>query len=340
MGISGLNNFIFSNVQGAVKTYPYAKYGGKVFVFDTNILLYKYCYMYPNDMPSFVLCFMYKIITLLSNGIMPVFVFDGKPPIEKDRVIKRRYINKKQIREKLNRLNEVKNKTFRVKEQISKLEKQSFTVTRFHKQAVQRLFDHLGVPWFNAEGEAEEMCAILQKNGIVDYTVSEDTDTFVFGCDKVIRMLKNSSSYVKEISLPMILRSTGMSYEKFVDMCILAGCDYTDSINGVNIKTCYSMMSKFGTIEACIEEIRKKYIIPKSFDYERVRDIYIKDSKAKENTVYDLQSIKSDIRLKEFDELEFKNTMIKNFMIPSIEVEQFIFKIRWSRKLFFKKKNL
>ena len=45
----------------------------------------------------------------------------------------------------------------------------------------------LGIPYINSDGEAEALANQLCRIGYVDYVLSEDMDTMVYGCPKLIR---------------------------------------------------------------------------------------------------------------------------------------------------------
>ena len=71
-----------------------------------------------------------------------------------------------------------------------------------------------------------------------------------------------------------------MTQEEFVDLCILCGCDYTNTIGGMGPKTAYNLMKECGSIEKVIEKVeamnqdenkKKKYIIPENFLYAQSR---------------------------------------------------------------------
>ena len=50
--------------------------------------------------------------------------------------------------------------------------------------------------FFQAPGEAEAELAQLNQNGIVDAVLSDDSDTFVFGANTVIRKYAGHATYV------------------------------------------------------------------------------------------------------------------------------------------------
>jgi len=82
-----------------------------------------------------------------------------------------------------------------------------------------------------------------------------------------------------------MLQGLELSYAEFVDLCILCGCDYTETIDGVGPVTAYKLIKEHKTIENVIEHLKKenesekrkkKYIIPEPFLYEDSRDLFIK----------------------------------------------------------------
>lgn len=49
------------------------------------------------------------------------------------------------------------------------------------------MLDCLGIPWVQAAGEAEAMCAYLNANGYVDGCLTDDGDAFLYGAQTVYR---------------------------------------------------------------------------------------------------------------------------------------------------------
>lgn len=49
------------------------------------------------------------------------------------------------------------------------------------------MLECLGVPWVQAAGEAEAMCAYLNANGYVDGCITNDGDVFLYGAQTVYR---------------------------------------------------------------------------------------------------------------------------------------------------------
>ncbi len=67
-----------------------------------------------------------------------------------------------------------------------------------------------------------------------------------------------------------------------MDLCILCGCDYTGSIEGIGPIKAFKYMKEMGTIEKIIEKIesdnlkrKKKYLVPSDFNYSAARSFFL-----------------------------------------------------------------
>ena len=91
MGIHQLNYFIRSKCDAAIKVIGFSQLSGKKIVVDTSIYMYKYA------KEGNLIEGMFRLIsTLLYYKISPVFIFDGKPPPEKENLLADRRRKKKE----------------------------------------------------------------------------------------------------------------------------------------------------------------------------------------------------------------------------------------------------
>ena len=61
------------------------------------------------------------------------------------------------------------------------------------------------------------------------------------------------------MSLAPLLEQLDVTMRRFVDFCILCGCDYTGHISGVGPKTAFKLLSLHGSVEgvaAAVDETR------------------------------------------------------------------------------------
>ena len=90
----------------------------------------------------------------------------------------------------------------------------------------------------------------MAKEGKAYATVSEDMDSLTFGSPILIRGMSNnkSSKGANElvlIELSKVLSSMKLSQKQFVDLCILCGCDFTNSIIGIGPIKAYKFIQDY-----------------------------------------------------------------------------------------------
>lgn len=95
--------------------------------------------------------------------------------------------------------------------------------------------------------EADGQLAYLNKIGIADYVVTEDSDLILFGSKRILFKLDLMGSCVMinadKLHLAMGCPSDKFTMEKFRYMCIISGCDYVESLPGIGlIKACKFML--------------------------------------------------------------------------------------------------
>ena len=79
MGIKNLNALFKMHVKDGIRVVNLKEYRGKIMAIDLSIFLYRFLYSYGNLVDSLTK----QIFRCLTNGIIPLYVFDGQPPKEK-----------------------------------------------------------------------------------------------------------------------------------------------------------------------------------------------------------------------------------------------------------------
>lgn len=222
---------------------------------------------------SHIVGLLYRTIRLMMNGIKPFYVFDGKPPnLKSGELTKRREAREKADKELLQAQKEDD------QEAIEKLSKRTLRVTKVHMAECQRLLTLMGVPWMEAPSEAEAQCAELARGGKVYGAGSEDTDTLTFASPILLRNLTASAARkldIMEMDLERVLAGLGLTHDQFIDVCILCGCDYCDSIRGIGPVRALKLIKEHGSIEGVLENInREKYIVPENWNYVIARQLF------------------------------------------------------------------
>ncbi|KAH9319867.1 hypothetical protein KI387_021636, partial [Taxus chinensis] len=214
-----------------------------------------------------------RTIRLLEAGIKPAYVFDGKPPDLKKEELAKRLSRREDATEDLAEAIETG-----VKDDIERYSKRTVKVTKQHNEDCKKLLRLMGVPVIEAPSEAEAECASLCKSGKVYAVASEDMDSLTFGASKFLRHLMEPSSKkipVMEFEISKVLEELNLTMDQFIDMCILCGCDYCDTIRGIGAQTALKLVRQHGSLEKIMENLNKeRYQIPDSWPYERARSLF------------------------------------------------------------------
>jgi len=138
-----------------------------------------------------------------------------------------------------------------------------------------------------APSEAEAQCAELCRGGLVYGAGSEDMDTLTFGSPILLRHLTFSEARklpIDIIKLDDVLKGLGMDMNKFIDFCILCGCDYLEPLKKMGGKTALKQLNDRGCLEEVLEHLRTKKNKegeianppPEEWPYEEARQLFRK----------------------------------------------------------------
>ena len=85
MGIKNLNSFLEKHAKMAINEHNLSRYKNKKIAIDTSIFLYKFMYS-----GKFLESFINQVYHFRRFDIIPIYVFDGAPPKEKQEVLDNR----------------------------------------------------------------------------------------------------------------------------------------------------------------------------------------------------------------------------------------------------------
>jgi len=272
MGIRGLNSIIKKYSPDSIREISIKDIKNSTVAIDCSILLYKF--KYASKVPnSHLIGLANRIKFYLMNNILPVFIFDGSPPDAKRNTIAKRHAAKEKLYVRLEQLRDEEptdeEHSIRINEEIEKITSQLIVIKKVHIDECKELLTKCGIPFFTAPDDAEKYCAFLQQNGLVDYTITDDTDAITFGCEKILKTSINKS--IVFIDTKKILSDFEMSQEMFIDFCIMSGCDYTDTIHQVGPVTSFNLIKKHTCIENVLEKLDKPV---DNFNYTEARKIF------------------------------------------------------------------
>ncbi|KAG7451252.1 PIN domain-like protein [Guyanagaster necrorhizus] len=105
-----------------------------------------------------------------------------------------------------------------------------------------RLF---GIPYITAPMEAEAQCAELVSLGLVDGIITDDSDVFLFGGQRVFKNMFNQSKTVECFLTSDLTRELGLDRGTLVRLAYLLGSDYVDGLPGVGPVIAMELLKEF-----------------------------------------------------------------------------------------------
>ncbi len=280
MGIKKMLKFLNTNYPNIIKKPNNEDLGGQMIAIDISILLYQVVIairnsgadMFTNqgEISSHILGLFNKTINLLKMNIIPIYVFDGKPPSFKWQTINNRKEIKQKASEKLN------------DEEMNEEEKIKYFKRTVHINKVQideciELLEIMGIPYVIAPEEADSQCAELVKCGLADGVLTEDMDIMTFGAKKIYRNITSYKKDTVEILMDDVLKTLNLNYEQFVELCLLFGCDYCDKLNDMKPELIYEYYSKNKNLMNTINHIKNDgYKVDDFNDYQIYKDYFMK----------------------------------------------------------------
>jgi flap endonuclease-1 len=324
MGIKDFYNMVKERAPEQLVEHSLSEFDGYRLAVDASAFLH--AYVHAAGPIEWMTMFVQLVVTLKRHGIRLVFVFDGPhPPAEKAVERERRRGQLERSKARLAALKEIRvrldekpdNVAFSrkdiaetrdllglkperdglswtskdavltyVDEIIESLERQTLAITPEYGEKAQKLLTALGMPWFQADGEAEAICATLAVHKKVDAVVSEDTDVMAYGTPMMLSKFRVADGKVCVMQIEPMLSSLDMNMKSFRDLCILLGCDYNSRIkvwgkNGkakpVGLKGALELIDEYETID----KFEHKIVDVDPLKYKRCRQLFTPPTECK-----------------------------------------------------------
>tara|TARA_B100001094_G_C18143663_1_gene779385 strand:+ start:116 stop:1114 length:999 start_codon:yes stop_codon:yes gene_type:complete len=282
MGIKSLTNTIKKYSPDSIQHENLYKLSGKRVAVDASLIIYQQLLNSPNTkilrnkegkITNHINGLFYKIMNYISLNINLIFIFDGKPPENKSDTIEKRKQKCENAKLKL------KENNFTDQKEKNKLEKSTIRLTSEMINDIKYLLKLLGISYINSDGEAEALASELCRIGYVDYVLSEDMDTLVYGCPKLIRNCIDKKLKRKDIisifNYEKILSDFNFNKDEFIDFCILCGCDYCNSVPKIGNITAFKLFQKYKNIDTIIKNT--KYNFPENYldDFNKSKENFL-----------------------------------------------------------------
>ncbi|MEN2999533.1 MAG: flap endonuclease-1 [Acidilobaceae archaeon] len=180
----------------------------------------------------------YRTISLLEEGVKPVYVFDGRAPEIKRKELEERARRRAEAEERLREAREVG-----LVEEARRYAQAATRLTQSMVGEAKELLNAMGLPWVQAPEEGEAQAAFMTRREV--YAAgSQDYDSLLFGARRLVRNLTFSGKrklpgredYVEVkpevIDAEALLRSLGITREQLRAIGVIMGTDYNEGIRG------------------------------------------------------------------------------------------------------------
>lgn len=332
MGIKSLTNSIKKEAPDSIIHENLYRLSGKKVAVDASLIIYQNLLNIGNrplfknskgKITNHLSGLFYKIVNYLSLNIELIFIFDGRPPSIKSDTIKDRKVKSENAKAKMDNSS--------TQEDKDKYEKASVRLTKAMIDDVKKLLNLMGVSYIHPNvGEGEAYAAELCRIGYVDYVLTEDMDTIVYGCPKLITNCKDKTIKRKDIisifDYEKIISGFNLTHDQFVEFCVLCGCDYCESVPKIGNVSALKLIKQYGTVEEIIKNT--KYVFPENYLdlFNQSKDIfYLWKDKIDVNKLEINKSQKNIAQLIQFmvGEIEMNETKVQNGIKKIMNVHNF-----------------
>ncbi|EKX37213.1 hypothetical protein GUITHDRAFT_40221, partial [Guillardia theta CCMP2712] len=295
MGIKGLRQAVAAHMrEGHVK-----EIAGKTVVCDGHAWLHKAAFGCAFDIAmgkptdKYIEYCMHLVNMLKFYGVTPIIVLDGRSLPGKARVNSERNARRESQRalgmELLRRGD---------RSGALKCLQQSIHVTAEMAHAFHARLQSEKVTCIVSPYEADAQMSYMVRKGMAQAVISEDSDMVPFGVDMILYKMDTSGSCCIFENKPLgegnkkSMDVSKLSGDARIHMCILAGCDYLQSIPGIGIQKAYGLIREHGDGKKAIEALRKhpkmKEKVPDGYEdaFERAEKLF------KHQWVYDMEERK------------------------------------------------
>jgi len=227
----------------------------------------------------------YRNVSLLSEGVKLVYVFDGKPPELKYKTAI--------IRRETRDIAQEKYEYAKNKEDLEEMKRYSSQLARLNEEMIREskeLLEAMGIAVVQAPGEGEAEASYLTRVRKAFATVSQDYDSLLFGTPKLIQNLtlakkrRTVSGWIEikpeVVELDKVLNTLEINLDQLICLGILAGTDYNPKgIPGIGQKKALQIVKQHKQpviIFKSVEEQMAKLPEEDKFDWKEIFELFKK----------------------------------------------------------------
>src|SRR3989344_5081760 len=265
----------------------------------------------------------YRNISLLSEGIKLIYVFDGEYHSLKGRTQENRGEVKREANEKYKKAKE--------EDDVEAMGKYARMMSRIDEEMIKEskeLLEAMGSAVVQAPGEGEMQCSQLVKDGEAWAVASQDYDALVVGGERLIQNLtlarkRKTVSGVVDISPEIIsykdvLNELGIDADGFISLAILVGTDFNPKgVPGIGPKKALALVRQKKYPVEVFREVEHKI----EFNWQEVFEIFKKPNVHKN----------AEVRFGKLDSDRIKEILVSEHDFSMERVEKQLGKLKEGR---------
>ncbi len=226
---------------------------------------------------------LYRTASMLERGVLPAYVFDGKPSDLKSSTLRARALVKERAQQAWDDALAAGDL-----ELARKKAAQTSRLTREMVADAQALLEAMGVPWVQAPSEGEAQAAFMARRGDVWAAASEDYDTLLFGAKRLLRGLgaarsatRGEDAPVEYLEVEKVLQALGIAQEELILVGVLVGTDFNEGVRGIGPKKAMKLVLEHkgwretlalaGADPDALEVVRDLFLRPSTTEDYRLR---------------------------------------------------------------------
>lgn len=265
----------------------------------------------------------YRNISLLSEGMKLIYVFDGEYHPLKGKTHEIREEAKNIAREKYEEAVE--------EHDVEAMGKYSRGFVKLNSEMIsesKELLEAMGIAVVQAPGEGEMQCAELVKSGQAYAVGSQDYDALAVGATRLIQNLtlsrkrKTPSGYVfiapEMIEFEKVLNELGVDSDQLISLAVLVGTDFNPGgIKGIGPKKALSLVKQWKYPVQIFREVEEKL----DFNWQEVFQIFKKPNVSKERVEFPRMNVE---KIKEIlvDRHNFSPERVENQLAKLTELKK------------------
>ena len=310
MGIKNLNSVI----KESMKKTTFDKLRGSIIGVDFSLFLYRFVYNKNNPIE----CFLRQVHMFFRYKILPIYVIDGNAPLEKQVTLDKRAHKRQKMYDNIADLlekqedNNSPTTSSRINSEITKLERRCVVFSQKQVQDILYFFELLGIPVIRENEEADFILAKLSATNKIDYILSDDSDVLAFGAKRVLKNFCIKEEKCELYDMDEILANLGVPMQKFVDICILCGCDYTTKIRNMNCGKSLQLILLWGSIEEVVKNTEYDINLGQ---IQKARELFGKELSDETMERISASIVKKNCSLEELEKF-LRANIEKKFLIP------------------------